>query len=102
MLTKGQRDDFLVYMGTGTVALCVLGGLPFVTAAAVVAGCCFGAVANQERPDLPATRLDDHVEKQLRLEYGDAVVDRYRECLREGMTPEVAARTSIYEELQRR
>ena len=45
--------------------------------------------------------VSDEDVQQLRSEYGDAAVSRYRECLREGMTPEVAARTVIYEELQR-
>ena len=35
MLTSGQRDDFLVYIGTG--------------AAAIVAGCGIGAIVNRER-----------------------------------------------------
>ena len=100
MLTKGQRDDFLIYFGAGATALCVLGGLPVVAAAAVVVGCGIGAVANRERDHEPAPSSDDPVESQLRSDYGDAAVSRYRECLRDGMAAQVAARTVIYEELQ--
>ncbi|QDV12226.1 hypothetical protein CA51_21070 [Rosistilla oblonga] len=102
MLTRGQRDDFLVYMGTGAAALCALGGLPIVAAAAVVVGCGVGAVANRERTNESVTSIDDHVESQLRSDYGDAAVSRYRECLRDGMTAQAAARTVIYEEWQKR
>ena len=101
MLTKNQRDDFFAYFGTGAVALCALEGLPILTAAAVVVGCGVGALANQNRPEEPNISIDDPVEAQLRSEYGDDAVDRYRECLRDGMTPQVAARTAIYEELRR-
>ncbi len=66
MLTKGQRDDFLVYFGTGAAALCALGGLPIVAAAAVVVGCGIGAVANRERTDESGPSVDDHVETELR------------------------------------
>ena len=102
MLTRGQRNDFLVYFGTGAAALCALGGIPIVTAAAVVAGCGVGALANRERADESAPSIDDHIESQLRSEHGDDAVDRYRECLRDGMTPQIAARTVIYEESQSR
>ena len=102
MLTRGQRNDFLVYFGTGAAALCALGGIPIVTAAAVIAGCGVRALANRERADESAPSIDDHIESQLRSEHGDDAVDRYRECLRDGMTPQIAARTVIYEESQSR
>ena len=101
MLTSGQRDDFLVYFGTGAAALCALGALPITAAVAVVVGCGVRAFANRERTEESELSVDNRVEGQLRSEYGDAAVSRYRECLREGMTPEVAARTTICEELQR-
>ncbi len=99
MLTKGQRDDFLVYFGGGAAALCALGALPI--AAAVVVGCGLGAVANRGRTDESAPSIEGPIEGRLRTEYGDAVVERFRECLREGMTSQNAAWTAIYEELQR-
>ncbi|WP_417746700.1 hypothetical protein [Rosistilla oblonga] len=101
MLTKGQRDDFLAYFGTGAAVLFALGGVPIVAAAAVIGACGVGAVANRSRSLESATSNDDQIELQLRSEYGDAAVERYRECLGEGMTQLVAARTAIYEELQR-
>lgn len=102
MLTKGKRDDFLVYFGTGAAALCALGGLPIAAAAAVVVGCGVGALANRERTNESVTSIDDHVESQLRSEHGDDAVNRYRACRYEGMTPQIAARTAIFEELQKR
>lgn len=102
MLTKGQRDDFLVYFGTGVAALCALGGLPIVAAAAVVVGCGVGAIVNRERTGKSDTSLDDHVESQLRADYGDAAVSRYRTNRASGMSAQTAARDVISEELQRR
>lgn len=102
MLSKGQRDDFLTYMATGTVAMWALGGLPGLLAASVFGACGLGALANQLPAVTPTTDVDDRVQCQLRDQYGESAVENYRANRITGMSPQIAAREAIFAELQSR
>ena len=102
MLSKGQKDDFLGYMATGSMALWALGGLPGLLTATVISACGIGAMANQTPPADSVPTIDEQVEKQLRTKYGDDAVAAYRRNLAHGMFPQIAARGAIFEELQKR
>lgn len=109
MLSKGQRDDAIVYMGTGTSLVWLLGGLTLGWALPVLAACGAGFVLNQqtgkkeplpEPPPVVDATMDGHVEAQLNEQYGKAAVFAYRENRASGQNPQIACRSVIYDILQ--
>lgn len=111
MLSKGQRTDFTAYMGTGTAALWLLGGLATGWAAPVILACAAGAAANRrtrganepiplEFDQNSQSQEELVIESRMRQQYGEQAVYAYRENRAAGQNPQVACRSVIYDILQ--